>query len=159
MNDVKIYSREAMNAQIEAGFPDNTAVVCFYDPIDKKSRHGEESDYQPIDYYGICDDVYYVEVHDIDIEVLTEYGYTFESYLEDASDLAEFIKEAWNKGLDIICQCEYGQSRSAACAAAIKEYYTGNGIEVFANYNYYPNQLIFNKVLAALQGKTARNPA
>ena len=41
--------------------------------------------------------------------------------------------------------------RAAACAAAIKEYYEHNGISIFADYRYYPNQLIFNKVLDALR--------
>ena len=54
------------------------------------------------------------------------------------------------EGMDIICQCEYGQSRSAACAAAIKEHFEKSGIEVFADYRYYPNQLIFNKLRDAL---------
>ena len=29
----------------------------------------------------------------------------------------------------------------------IKEYYEKSGIEIFADYRYYPNQLIFNKYL------------
>ena len=53
-------------------------------------------------------------------------------------------------GMDIICQCEHGQSRSAACAAAIKEHFEKSGIEVFADYRYYPNQMIFNKLRDAL---------
>ena len=44
-----------------------------------------------------------------------------------------------------------GQSRSAACAAAILEFYEKNGISIFADYRYYPNQLVFNKVKKALE--------
>ena len=87
----------------------------------------------------------------IDIEVLPEYDLTFETYFTEVDELAEFIDEAYNKNMDIICQCEYGQSRSAACAAAILEYYNKNGISIFADYRYYPNQMIFNKVLDALK--------
>ena len=65
-------------------------------------------------------------------------------------NLAEFIRQAHDDGLDIICQCEYGQSRSAACAAAILEHYCKNGISVFADYRYYPNQLVYNKIKNAL---------
>ena len=92
-----------------------------------------------------------VGVHDIDLEVLPEYGLTFETYLPEAKHLAFFIKTAVKNHSDIICQCEYGQSRSAACAAAIREYFFKDGISVFADYRYYPNQLIFNKVLDALR--------
>ena len=53
--------------------------------------------------------------------------------------------------MDLICQCEYGQSRSAACAAAILEFYDKNGISIFADYRYYPNQLVYNKVKDALE--------
>lgn len=51
----------------------------------------------------------------------------------------------------IICQCDYGQSRSAACAAAIIEYFEHRGISIFADYRYYPNQLVFNKIYEALE--------
>ena len=50
---------------------------------------------------------------------------------------------------------EYGQSRSAACAAAIREHFMG-GIEIFANYRYYPNQLVYNKLKAALDAEMLR---
>lgn len=90
-------------------------------------------------------------IHDIDIEILEDYGLTFETYFPEASELAEFIIKAENAGLNIICQCEYGQSRSAACAAVILEYFYHNGISIFADYRYYLNQLIFNKLLNALK--------
>ena len=77
----------------------------------------------------------------------------FDTYFPEADSLAAFIQKAHDDGFDIICQCEYGQSRSAACAAAIIEYYEKNGISVFADYRYYPNQLIFNKLLDALKNK------
>lgn len=53
----------------------------------------------------------------------------------------------------LICQCEFGQSRSAAVAAAIMEYKAKKGIEVFSNDKYYPNKLVFRKVLNALKGQ------
>lgn len=92
-----------------------------------------------------------MEIHDIDIEILGDYGLTFETYFPEAPRLAEFIIKALKENKTIICQCEYGQSRSAACAAAIKEFYDGTGIEIFADYRYYPNQLVFNKLLDALK--------
>ena len=39
----------------------------------------------------------------------------------------------------------------AACAAAIREYYNRSGIKIFADYRYYPNQLIFYKIYKALK--------
>ena len=90
-------------------------------------------------------------IPDIDIEILAEYGYTYESYLAQADDLANFIREAKANNLDIICQCDYGQSRSAACAAAILQHFEGCGIDIFADYRYYPNQLVYHKIFNALK--------
>ena len=66
-------------------------------------------------------------------------------------ELAQFIKIAVQAGYRIICQCEYGQSRSAACAAAILQHFEKNGISIFADYRYYPNQLVYNKIFEALE--------
>lgn len=146
---VEIMSLKAMNALIKSGFPENTAVISFYDPKDGRGR-ARLKEYKPINYKGICDCVFTVGIHDIDIEILGDYGLTYDSYFPEVNDLASFIYSAIEDGLNIICQCEHGQSRSAACAAAIKEHFDKTGIEVFADYRYYPNQLIFNKLLNAL---------
>ena len=75
---------------------------------------------------------------------------TYDTYFPEAAELADFIVKSIEKHYTIICQCEYGQSRSAACAAAIKEFYDKSGIQIFADYRYYPNKLIFNQLLAEL---------
>ena len=68
-----------------------------------------------------------------------------------APDIAAFIYHAYNNGMDIICQCEYGQSRSAGCAAAILEHFYHSGISVFANYDYCPSQVVYHKIFDALE--------
>ena len=92
-----------------------------------------------------------VAVFDIDKEILPDYGLTYDTYLPEADAIAAFVKEEVNKGDAIICQCNYGQSRSAACAAAILEHYEKRGIDIFRDYRYYPNQLVFNKIYEALE--------
>ncbi len=146
-NDMKIsiYSRKEIENLIENDFPKNTAVISFYDPAGIRSDNEK-----PVDYKGKAEMLLQVAVYDIDISILESYGLTYDTYLPEADELAEFIKTAHDKGLDIICQCQYGQSRSAACAAAIEEYYNKNGISIFADYRYYPNQLIYHKVFDAL---------
>ena len=142
---IEIYSRKAIGDLIRSGFPQNTAVISFYTPKNQRDR-GEGR----IDYSGVCDRVFYVGIPDIDIEILSDYGYTYETYLNEADELARFICEAKANGCDIICQCDYGQSRSAACAAAILQYFEGRGIDIFADYRYYPNQLVYHKIFDAL---------
>ena len=144
--EVSIYSRKAIKELIEKGFPQNTAVISFYTPKDK--RDYEEN---RVNYDGVCNKVFYVGIPDIDIEILSEYGYTYKTYLAEADELAKFIYEAKADGLDIICQCDYGQSRSAACAAAILEHFEGRGIDIFVDYRYYPHQLVYHKIFDALE--------
>lgn len=98
----------------------------------------------------MADRVFYVCIHDIDLSVLPKYGLDYTSYFPEADELAKFIYQANVDGLDIICQCEYGESRSSGCAAAIRQHFDKDGIEIFADYRYYPNQLIYHKVLDAL---------
>ena len=142
---VEIYSRKAIEKLKSTGFPISTAVISFFTMTNKNTREKNR-----VDYSGVCDRVFYVGIPDIDIEILSDYGYTYEAYLAEAGQLAEFIRAAVADGLDIICQCDYGQSRSAACAAAILQYYEKRGIDIFADYRYYPNQLVYHKVFDAL---------
>lgn len=115
--DVTILSRKTAEALLESdSFPTNTTVISFYSP--EKVKAG---DYTPVDYGKCASKVYYACVPDIDIEALPSFGYTYDSYFSDVNDLAKFILQAVSQGMDIICQCDYGQSRSAACAAAILE--------------------------------------
>ena len=148
---IRIFSRKAVKELAASGFPRNTAVISFYTP--KGKRDIEET---RLSYDGVCERVFYVGIPDIDIEILGDYGYTYETYFAEADELAKFIYEAKAGGLDIICQCDYGQSRSAACAAAILQHFSRSGIDVFADYRYYPNQLVYHKVFDALQSYGAR---
>lgn len=144
---VDIYSREAIEQLLQDKFPDNVAVISFYDP--PSLRTGEV--FQPVNYANKAKCVFTIPLHDIDIEILEDYGLNFNSYFPEVNKLATFIHKAVDDGMDFICQCEYGQSRSAACAAAILEFYEKRGISIFADYRYYPNQLVFNKVKEALE--------
>lgn len=69
---------------------------------------------------------------------------------EQAEKIADFYHSVKDSVDVIICQCEHGQSRSAAIAAAILEYRCRKGIAVFADDRYYPNKTIFKKVLKAI---------
>lgn len=146
--NVYVFSRENMEEVISKGeFPDNTAVISFYDPAIKRI----DEDYTHVDYKGICSDVFYSELDDLDLEVIKGKGYTYDTFFPEADKMAEFIYKAYKDGLNIICQCEYGQSRSAGCAAAILEHFYHNGISIFSDYRFYPNQVVYHKVFEALE--------
>lgn len=142
---VTIHSRESIEELLETGFPENTVVIRFYDIellLDKK--------FSPISFQNKPQRIFQIPLLDIDMDELEYYNFTYDTFFTEADELAEFIYSAVSDDLDIICQCEYGQSRSAGCAAAILEYFEGNGISVFSDYRYYPNKLVYHKLLEAL---------
>gem|GEM_PF-2488057 len=162
--NVKIYSNNDLNERLKSGKLENALLIAFYDPQYNS----------PTDFSGKAERVVTLPVPDLDKDDLEEYGYTEKSYFSQADSVAGFIIKAVRDGLDIACghnfwlsqkpiasqlsasifavdHCEFGESRSAGCAAAIKEFYDGNGIEIFADERYYPNKIIFNKLLAALR--------
>lgn len=143
---VLIYSRMQIENIISVGsFPANTAVITFYDD------NRNDKSYSHVNYDNVCPNVYYCRLDDADTEDIVFSRERYDEYLDYADDVAEFIYEAYCSGMDIICQCDYGQSRSAGCAAAIMQHFYGNGIEVFADYNRYPNKLVYNKIYQALE--------
>lgn len=144
--EVSIYSRKAAEELLHTGFPENTAVISFYDPPSQR-----RATLPPVDYSGKASRVFRVAIHDIDLTVLPQYDLTYDTYFPEADALAEFIYTAKADGFNIICQCEYGQSRSAGCAAAILEHFYKNGISVFSDYRYYPNQVVYHKVFDTLE--------
>lgn len=136
---VQIRARLYIEQLIEKGdFPPNTAVISF---CDNGTRPCER-----VNYSGVCNRIMYVEVDDLDLEDIDDYN----EFLPEAEEIAEFIIDAYNDGMDIICQCEYGQSRSAGCAAAIMEHFYRTGINIFSDYNYYPSKIIYHKIYDAL---------
>lgn len=145
---VDICSREEIERIIaEGAFPENTAVISFYDPALRRI----DEDYSHVDYSRVCRHVFYSELDDLDLEVLKDRGYTYDTYFPEAEEIAAFVYCTYRCGMDLICQCEYGQSRSAGCAAAILEHFYHTGISVFADYRYYPNQVVYHKVFDALE--------
>ncbi len=105
----------------------------------------------------MCNDVFFSELDDLDLSILGKKGYTYDTYFPETADMAEFIYNAYNNGMDIICQCEYGQSRSAGTAAAIMEHFYKSGIWIFADYDRFPNQVVFHKVYDALENYKKNN--
>ena len=137
--NVTICSRKRAEELLRNGFPPRTAVISFCDPP-STDRHAPTP---PLDYTGTAARVFTVAVRDLDLSVLPDVGLTYDTYLPEADALAAFIYQARADGLDILCQCEYG-------AAAILEHFDSTGISIFADYRYYPNQVVYHKIMDAL---------
>ena len=132
--EVVIYSRAAAEMIIQDHFPDNTAVISFYDP----DRYNTGKSYELVDYSGKTDTVLYIPLDD------------FQTELPEADKIAEFVFSAKSKGMQIICQCESGQNRSAGCAAAILEHFNQSGDSIFRNDRYHPDEMVYYAILDAL---------
>lgn len=134
---ISICSRSDIESLIKKNkIPKNSAIVSFADTPDDFIEFPKGCDVLSVAFY--------------DIRPYTTVKEHYDKVLPEARKIAEYIIAKKNEDKDIICQCDYGQSRSAGLAAAILEKWGHQGITVFADYRYTPNQFVFNKVLAEL---------
>ena len=145
--NITIHSRKSIEYLLQSGFPENTALIRFYDI----ELMRENSKFKAVSFHDNVQRIFQLPLMDIDLDELKYYDFTYETFFTEADELAEFIYSAITDDLNIICQCEYGQSRSAGCAAAILEYFEGNGISIFSDYRYFPNKIVYHKLLEALK--------
>ena len=148
-----IKSRKDIEKMSQKPFPEHTALISITDA---------EGDFATLAYKP--EYILQLAFNDVDNDVLVdEVGYdcTDEERLtieekyqmfsdEQARQVAEFYLSVKDTAEIVICQCEHGQSRSAAVAAAILEFRSRKGIQIFSHDKYYPNKVVFRKVLNAL---------
>lgn len=134
---ISIYSRAALERKLAHHEIDqNSAIVSFADTPDDFMDFPEGLNVMKVAFYDI-----------------TPYSIPETDYckvLPEAPMIAKFVDTNIRNGKNIVCECDYGMSRSAGLAAAIMEHYKREGIKVFADYRYTPNRFVFNKVLVAL---------
>lgn len=134
--NVSICSKSAIYKIMEKGIPKNTAIISFSDTVDDYIEFPDGTDVLQIAFY--------------DVRPHTVVKEHYSKILPEAGEIARYIFQKKKEGKNIICQCDYGISRSAGCAAAILQRWGNNGIRIFADYRYTPNQFVYNKVLAEL---------
>lgn len=139
---VTICSRSEIQKLLHSHFPENTAVVSFY-------GEDEPPVHFPPEIYHLrlyIDDVWYSEVED-----------PSSYHLDDFRKIARFVLSCEKKKMDIICQCHVGVSRSAGAAAAILEFFEHNGISIFADYHYTPNQMFYQILYRCLKEESSKD--
>ena len=151
---IRIKNRKALEKISASPFEENVAIISITDvddvPVNLK--------YLPkgvlsISFNDVDNDVMIDEIgrtHTDDERIFIENKYHMLTD-EQANQIATFYFSVCDKVDCIICQCEHGQSRSAAVAAAILEYRSRKGVSIFADDRYYPNKVVFRKVLASLK--------
>lgn len=150
---IRILSRQAIEKLASRRFPEKTALISISD----YGYSFAELKYQPnyllqLAFDDVDGDVFIDELGrkptDEERQNIEEKYHMLSD--KQAEQTADFYRSVCDKVEVIICQCEHGQSRSAAIAAAILEYRSRQGIKVFADDRYYPNKTIFKKVLKAI---------
>ena len=147
---VEIHSIQSLKRRAHKPFAPDTALISIGD-------FGKELpllEYKPAHILRMeFDDV---TPSEIDYESSERYAFRLFSE-EQANQIADFVYRYWESRGTLICQCHYGQSRSAAVAAAIKEHFYHNGIEIFADEQerYCPNVYVFRLTLRALRNREA----
>ena len=154
---IKIMSKRAIEKYMSEPLEEKTAVISITDFSGEFANllHAPQWLHQ-VAFDDVDNDVMIDEVggKPTDEErILIEEKYHMFSD-KQAQEIANFYRSICDDADCIICQCEHGQSRSAAVAAAIMEFRSRKGIKIFADDRYYPNKVVFRKVLVALQNAT-----
>lgn len=151
---VTVASRADLTIRAREPFDEKTAVISITDPDNPevefenlpvhllRQQFDDVSQELYEDFLGRKPGVR--EMHELDKR------FRMFSY-QQAKTMAEFILRLPEEVDTIICQCEFGQSRSAAVAAAILEYLNRSGITIFAASGYYPNKLVYNRLYRTLR--------
>ena len=153
---IDIMSRKSLEILSQTPFLLRTAIIsiCDYDDLPITLEHEPAS-------------ILHLKFDDVDVDYITERPWKsipkIERFLFEreyhmisdtqAQEIASFIMAQLPLVDRIICQCEYGQSRSAAIAAAILEFTERKGLSVFIDDAYNPNKLVFRKVYEYLTCK------
>ena len=149
---IEIYSRIDLINKTFTGWDrvyDEIVLISFHDndiaPINLPCKFDYEI------YAGLVDFIPGFEESFESKEEADEFIEGWENKRKSKSkEIAEIIHNLKSKNTLIICQCEMGQSRSSGAAAALYEYFFGNGKMIFDDVRYSPNPYIYKGLLKAL---------
>lgn len=150
---ILIKSRKDIERMSQTPFPEHTALISIADVGDdfatlaNRPEHILQIAFNDVDNDVFADELGRAPTEEERVEIEEKYQMFSD---KQACQVAEFYHSVKDTAEVIICQCEHGQSRSAAVAAAILEFRSRKGIRIFAHDNYYPNKVVFRKVLNAL---------
>lgn len=157
--EIRIMSRERLEMISHFPFPPETAVISITDhdapPVQLKNRpqYLLRVSFDDVDLN--CLNIDAGRQNTSEEALIAIYHLCTEAHAGKIAKFYHSIRES--VGL-LICQCEFGQSRSAAIAAAIAEFRMRKGIDIFADQRYFPNKRAYHLTIAALR-KTADPPS
>ena len=143
---LKICGKEQLERLAETPFAERVALISISDSDDRSPTLKNKPEFVLELHF---DDITLAEFNEL--READKKGYKLIAD-KQARQIAEFVNGVKDKADVIICQCMYGQSRSAAVAAAISEHFFRKGIDIFSNEKYLPNKTVYHKVMKALKG-------
>ena len=151
---IAIFCREKIEALAQKGFAPRTALISITDAgwdfaaLENKPEFLLQVAFDDVDNDIFVDELGRAPTEEERAQIEAKYRMLTD---EQAGKIADFYLSIKDKADLLICQCEHGQSRSAAVAAAVLEYQNRSGIKIFADDRYYPNKMVFKKVLSQLK--------
>lgn len=146
---IKIMSRNGIERLSQSPFTDKTALISITDVGQDFAKLTHKPDYLlQVAFDDVDNDIFLDEPDGNREEIKNKYHLITDA---QAKQIADFYFDVKDKADLLICQCEHGQSRSAAVAAAFMEYAGRNGIKIFAHDSYYPNKAVFKAVYNQLK--------
>lgn len=144
--EIVIFNRVQIEELSANGFAPKTALLSITDAGWKFADLKSKPDYLlQLAFDDVDNDVFIDEFGDSHDRITIEKKYNMLSNSQ-AEQISDFFFSVKDKAELFICQCEHGQSRSAAVAAALLEYISKSGIMIFSNDDYYPNKMVLKKV-------------
>lgn len=141
--DIEVHSFRSIQERAERPFPAGTTLISI----------GDVGQATPALLHSPAH-ILRMEFDDIDLGWLDEENsgrYACRLFsIDQARQIAAFVARHWDETELLICQCLGGVSRSAAVAAAIRQYYFGDGMGYFADSRYRPNPNVFSLMMEAL---------
>lgn len=139
--NVNIYSREGIIKLSKNIFDEGTALISIYDTDDIPPRLINKPQYT---LFMAFDDIYADDMDEVDLSFFKPFNEKL------AKRIAGFVKLHKDDVDTFICQCQFGQSRSAGVAAAIKEYFDKDGQSILDDERYSPNKKVYDLLLDEL---------
>jgi len=146
--NIIIESRDGITARAKGPFPAHTALISITDTDRDFARLENKPEHiLRMKFDDVSEDLFEAASEMIAEKVLgrepteaerTQLAKDFHMFKdEQAKEVAAFINQIYRNAETLICQCEYGQSRSAGIAAAVEQFLHGNGVEILAQNSLY----------------------
>lgn len=151
--NIEIENRRSIEKRAQTPFPPNAALISICDFDEEFARLKNKPAYLlqlKFDDVGadIFEDVLGRKPTKTEAVAIAQKYHMITS--KQARQIADFYFNIKDEASLLICQCEHGESRSTAVAAAIAEFENKSGIKYFIDERYYPQKLIFRRIYKAL---------